>query len=151
MKGSGGQTGREHITERHITNTNPKFSNSSKYVFNTGVGSRIASEPDPTKRLGIAQQAVGDYNAITFSQGARTNSGGNIVFVYGFPWGSGPGFDFEWMVGQIGRGFSHAGELSNINTLVLGSDRRRVITSHPGLPNNYTGAVGGSPPRHRNP
>jgi len=77
------------------------------------------AEPDPNKRLQIAQQAVKDYDTFTFNQGGRyqQSPSANIVFVYGFPRASGPGVDVEWFTGTMGSGQPHAGELTNVNTL----------------------------------
>jgi len=109
----------EHFTERHILNNDPNYAGRSKYVFNLGIGSRIMAEPDPNKRLQIAQQAVKDYDTFTFNQGGRyqQSPSANIVFVYGFPRASGPGVDVEWFTGTMGSGQPHAGELTNVNTL----------------------------------
>jgi hypothetical protein len=140
----------EHFTERHILNTD--YAGRSKYVFNLGIGSRIMAESDPNKRLQIAQQAVRDYDTFTFNQGGRyqQSPSANIGFVYGFPRASGPGVDVAWFVGVMGKDQPHAGELSNVNTLVLDRNCRTVITSYPGLP---TAAYnfGGTPPYYGKP
>lgn len=92
-----------------------------------------------------------DYNAWTLSGGRHQASpASNIVFVYGFPSRSGQGIDVKWFTGFMGKDQPHAGELTNVNTLVLGPDCRRVITSYPGLPGGrYT--FGGTPPNYRRP
>jgi YD repeat-containing protein len=142
----------EHFTERHILDTDPQFAGRSKYRFNMDIGSRIATEPDPGKKLQIARKAVMDYDAATFKIGGRyqANDQSNIVFVLGFPWGTIPGGDIEWLIGEIGKGLPHAGELTNVNTLVLKPDCRTVITSYPGLPNGRYN-FSGFPPIYRRP
>jgi hypothetical protein len=142
----------EHFTERHILDTDPAYKDRSKYAFSPLFGLRLAAEADPQKRLQMARQMVIDYDNWTFQGGGRSQSspGSNIVFVYGFPKASGPGMDVEWFTGTMGKGQPHAGELTNVNTLVLGPDCRRVITSYPGLPSgSYT--FGGTPPYYGKP
>ncbi len=146
--GSDGRTGMQHITDRHITRNDPNYNDKSKYAYSP----YLALETNPQKMLEKAQQMVVDYNAWTFQGGGRyqASTSSNIVFVYGFPKESGPWVDFEWFVGTMGSGQPHAGQLTNVNTLVLAPDCRRVITSYAGLPGgSYT--FGGTQPYYRQP
>jgi hypothetical protein len=114
----------EHFTERHILDTDPAYKDRSKYAYSPWFGLRLAGEPDPQKRLQMARQMVIDYDNWTFQGGGKYQSspGSNIVFVYGFPKRSGPGMDVEWFTGFVGSNQLHAGELTNVNTLVLAPD-----------------------------
>jgi YD repeat-containing protein len=147
-RGSGGQTGLEHITERHIEDTNSRYHDSSKYIYYSGFGSRLAGETDPQKRLIIAQQAVVALDLWTFRVGGRYQAtpSSNISFVYGLPHVKRKDFSIDGFTGVVGAKWPHAGELTNMNTLILAPDCRRVITSFPGLPSGpWTPGGGGSP------
>ena len=133
---------RTHFVERHILDTDPVDATKSKYQFYGGVGNRLMREPDPRKRLEIAKQHVIALDNITFTFGARYQNSpkANIVFVFGFPWGSSPGMDWEWLVGDTG---GNGNTLTNVNTLILANDCITVITSYPGRPtgpHNYAGS-----------
>jgi hypothetical protein len=141
------KTGIAHITPRHIEQT-PRFQGKSRYTF-----------PIYQNTLTDKQTEVMNFNQVTFMKGtAYPSFGGRTAYVYAFP-------DHDWTVqgltGPIGaRWFqdigidaSNGGQITNVNTVIVGPDCAEVITSHPGLPRGVssTDPMGGGTPYWRAP
>ncbi len=123
---AGGDTGWNHIVDRHIDQT-------IDYVGKSVYG----RSPITTPTLGIRKARVEAINNLTFNNGGltvQTDSRGRNTYVYVY----GLEKDFKliklFAVGIDNETPGHQGQYTNLNTLVVGDNCDTVITSHPGLP-----------------
>ena len=113
-----------HIFPRHVATQNPKWFGKSKYIF-------FLTEWTEAQY----QSSVSSTGQTTFENGVYADGGnGTSVYTYAFP-----GIDLGdqlWIMDPVGYD-GKSGAMTNVNTVVVGSDCTTVISAYPGLPRQF--------------